>query len=149
MHFVYLYSSLSVLDYSCRAAPKLPGILSTKLYNSMSKVGFWEILVRSCEESFLVKKKRKKKETEIFMHTVSMTRGPLHTASFVLTSCLSSYQTNAFLIEREFLHSQTRALAGRHVSAPCILLREICPVHLEWIDRATNKSRRSVVLMLR
>lgn len=101
--FVYLYSSLSVLDYSCRAAPKLPGILSTKLYNSMSKAGFWEILVRSCEESFLVKKSKKtKKETEIFMHTVSMARGTLHTTSFVLTSHLSSYQTNAFLIKGSF-----------------------------------------------
>lgn len=100
--FVYLYSSLSVLDYSCRAAPKLPGILSTKLYNSMSKAGFWEILVRSCEESFLVKKNKTKKETEIFMHTVSMTRGTSHTASFVLTSHLSSYQTNAFLIKGSF-----------------------------------------------
>jgi len=83
------------------------------------------------------------------MHTVSMTRGTSHTASFVLTSRLSSYQTDAFLIEREFLHSQTRDLAGRHVSESCILLREICSGHLEWIDGATNKSRRRVVLMLR
>lgn len=33
--------------------PKLPGTLSTKLHNSMSKAGLWEISVRSCEESFL------------------------------------------------------------------------------------------------
>ncbi len=46
-----------------------------KLYNSMSEAGFWEILVRSGEESFLVKKRK---------HTVSVTRA----ASFVL-ACLA------------------------------------------------------------
>ncbi len=38
--FVYLYSSLSVLDYSRRAAPELPGILSTNYITACKKLAF-------------------------------------------------------------------------------------------------------------